>query len=159
MKEAYLFSISCIVIYHVSLFIYSGFSPNSSNVLNATQIYRSASIGLSIEKEVHCETTKVAKTKWNVFKFVDDPRIFSTVPVSSLRKTAYHLDILTSDLLLPERDLPYGFYEINARVEMSGLPDVFGSDSVYIEVIQTPWIEAGVVSGSFYSAPFGLVVS
>ena len=94
-----------------------------------------------------------------MFKFDDDPRVLTTVPVSSLRKTAYRTDIFGLDLLLPENDLPYGFYEITARVEMKGLPDVFGTDSIYIQVIQTPWLQAAVVSGSYYSAPFGLTVS
>ena len=137
----------------------SGLSPNSTNVLNATQIYRSVSIPLSVEDEINCEKTEKTKTKWTVFKFDDDPRVLTTVPVSSLRKTAYRTDIFGLDLLLPENDLPYGFYEITARVEMKGLPDVFGTDSIYIQVIQTPWLQAAVVSGSYYSAPFGLTVS
>ena len=137
----------------------SGLSPNSTNVLNATQIYRSVPIALSVEHEIYCEKTEKTRTKWTVFKFDDDPRVLTTVPVSSLRKTAYRTDILGFDLLLPGNDLPYGFYEITARVEMKGLPDVFGTDSIYIQVVQTPWLRAAVVSGSYYSAPFGLTVS
>jgi hypothetical protein len=116
-------------------------------------------IALSTENVIDCEITDRTKTKWTVFKFDDDPRVPRTVPVSSLRKTAYHSDISTSELLLPGRDLPYGFYEISARVEMTGLPDVFGSDSVYIQVVQTPWLQAAVIGGSFYTAPFGFIVS
>jgi hypothetical protein len=113
-------------------------------------------IALSIEKEMSCEKTERTKTKWSVFKLDDDP---SVVPVSNLRKTAYHLHISTSDLLLPRNDLPYGYFEIRARVEMDGLPDVFGSDVIYIQVTQTPWLEAAVVGGSFYTAPFGFMVT
>ena len=116
-------------------------------------------IALSVEDEIYCEITEWTRTKWTVFEFDDDPRVLATVPVYNLRKTAYRTDIFGLDLLLPGNDLPYGFYEITARVEMKGLPDVFGTDSVYIQVVQTPWLQAAVVGGSYYSTPFGLTVS
>ena len=116
-------------------------------------------IALSVEDEIYCEKIEKTKRKWTVFKLDDDPRVLKTIPVSSLRKTAYRTDIFGLDLLLPGKDLPYGFYEITARVEIKGLPDVFGTDSIYIQVVQTPWLKAAVVGGSYYSAPFGLTVS
>ena len=116
-------------------------------------------IALSTKNEIDCERTEKTNTKWTVFKFDDDPRVLNTVPVSSLRKTAYHSHISTSDLLLPGKDLQYGFYEISTQVEMNGLPDVFGSDSIYIQVVQTPRLEAAVVGGSYYTVPFGFMVS
>jgi hypothetical protein len=137
-------------------------APNSSNVLNAVQVYRSLPILLSQELQIDCEITEKSAVTWTVLRFIDDPRMLATYPgltVANLEKTAYHLNIPTNDLFLLPKDLPYGFYEIVARVEMKGLPDVFGSDSLYIQVVQTPWIEAAVVGGSFYTVPYGLMVS
>jgi hypothetical protein len=137
-------------------------APNASNILNAAQVYRSLPISLSTELQINCEITEETTVTWTVFQFVDDPGMLATFPgltVSRLQKTAYHSSIRTNDLLLPPRDLPYGFYEIVARVEMKGLPDVFGSDSFFIQVVQTPWMEAAVVGGSFYTVPYGLNVS
>ena len=94
-----------------------------------------------------------------MLKFDDDPREMTTLSAYSFTKSPYHSGISTRDLLLPGKDLPYGFYEISVRVEMRGMPDVFGSDTFYIQVVQTPWLEAAVVGGSFYTAPFGLIVS
>ena len=115
-------------------------------------------IALSVKQEIDCEKTGKTKTKWSIFKIDDDPRVLHMVPVSSLKKTAYHVDVSTLDLLLSGNELPYGFFEISTRVEMNGLPDVHGSDVIYIQVIQTPWLEAAVVGGSFHTAPFGLMV-
>ena len=137
-------------------------APNSSNILNAVQVYRSRSISLSVQLQIDCEITEKTAVSWTVIQFVDDPRMLAEIPsltVSALEKTAYHLNIPANDLFLPSRDLPYGFYEIVARVEMEGLPDVFGTDSFYVQVVQTPWINAAVVGGSFYTVPYGLVVS
>ena len=78
--------------------------------------------------------------------------------VQNLRKSPYHTDLSSPDLLLPGRDLPYGFYEVSARVEMKDLPEVSATSSFYIQVVQTPWIEAAVTSGSFYTVPFGYLV-
>ncbi|XP_028413722.1 uncharacterized protein LOC114536576 [Dendronephthya gigantea] len=133
-----------------------GLPPNTSNALNAAQVYRSVVIALSTQNDIDCETTEQTKTTWTVLKFDDDPRELTTLPIYSFSKSPYHSSIFGPDLLLPGNDLPYGFYEISARVEMRGLPDVFGSDTFYIQVVQTPWLEAAVVGGSFYTAPFGL---
>ncbi|XP_028413717.1 uncharacterized protein LOC114536572 [Dendronephthya gigantea] len=133
----------------------TGLAPNTSNVLNAAQVYRSVVISLSTQNDIDCENTERTRATWSVFKFDDDPREMRTVPVSSLAKSLYHSGISTRDLLLPGNDLPYGFYEISVRVEMNGLPDVFGIDKFYIQVVQTPWLKAAVVEGSFYTAPFG----
>ncbi|XP_028399315.1 uncharacterized protein LOC114522765 [Dendronephthya gigantea] len=53
----------------------TGLAPNSSNILNATQVYRSVSISLSPELQLDCEKTEATKVTWTVFDFVDDPRI------------------------------------------------------------------------------------
>ena len=136
-------------------------APNSSNILNAVQVYRSHSISLSVELQIDCEITQKTSVSWTVFQFVD-PRMLATIPgltVSALEKTVHHLNIPTNDLFLPPRDLPYGFYEIVARVEMEGLPDVFGTDSFYVQIVQTPWINAAVIGGTFHTVPYGMVVS
>ena len=96
-----------------------------------------------------------------MFKFDDDPHMLNTIPnmnIGNLHRSPYHTGISSSDLSLPARDLPYGFYEITARLEMENLPDVFGINSIYIQVVQTPWIEAATTSGSFYTVPFGNMV-
>lgn len=132
---------------------------NSSNVLNAAQVYRSAEIAISTQKEIHCDQTQQTKTTWTIFKFDEDPRLVpSNVLIANMKKTVFHTEVSISDLFIPRRFLPYGFYEISAQVQMKGLPDVFGSDSIYVEIIQTPWIKAGVTAGSFYTVPFGFVV-
>ena len=137
-----------------------GLAPNSTNILNAALVYRSTPIALSIERQLNCEKTQHTTTSWTLFKF-DDPRILNTIPnmqVENLHKSPYYTDLSFSDLLLPERNLPYGFYEITAKVEMKDLPKVFGTDSLYVQVVQTPWIEAAVTTGSFYTVPYGNLV-
>ena len=149
---SYLSSVKCTYLHSL------GLSPNSSNVLNASQVYRSLPIALSTENEIYCENTEQTQTTWTVSKFDDDPRVLKAVPVSSLRKTVHRSDISTQDLLLPGKELPYGLYEISARVEMRGLAEVFGTGSLYVQVLQTPWIEAAVVGGSFHTVAFGFSV-
>ena len=130
-------------------------------MLNAAQVYRSIPISLSIEKKLNCEKTQLTTISWIVLKFDDDPRILNTLPnmnIGNLRKSPYSTGISSTDLLIAARDLPYGFYEIAARLEMKDLPDVFGSDSMYIQIVQTPWIEAATTGGSFNTVPFGYVV-
>ena len=137
-------------------------APNASNVLNATQVYRSLPISFSSDVQIDCEITQRFTVSWTVLQIVDDPRTLLSTPgltLSHLQKKVYHSKTPVNDLFLPSRDLPYGFYEIVARVEMKDLPHVFGADSFYIQVVQTPWIEASVVGGSFYTVPFGLTVS
>ena len=117
---------------------------------------------LSTEKEIDCEITQKTRVIWTVRKLDDNVRALSTISglsLSTVRKSIFHKDIASADLSLPSRNLPYGFYEINVRLEMEGLPDVFGSGSLYIEVVQTPWLEAAVTSGSFYTVPYGFMVS
>ena len=136
----------------------TGLAPNTTNVLNAAQVYRSIPILLSIEKQLNCEKTQLTTISWTVMKFDDDPRILNTLPNSNLRKSPYSTGISSPELLIAARDLPYGFYEIAARLEMKDLPDVFGRDSMYIQIVQTPWIEAATTGGSFNTVPFGNVV-
>ena len=134
-------------------------SQNSSNVLNAPQVYRSANVALIAENEVCCEITEQTKTSWTILKLEDDPRaILSNVMHTEIRSTQFHTVNDTSELLLPARFLPYGFYEIRSRVEMKGVPEVFGSDSIFVQVVQTPWLKAAVGGGSFHTIPFGFMV-
>ncbi|XP_028412301.1 uncharacterized protein LOC114535123 [Dendronephthya gigantea] len=140
----------------------SGLLPNNSNLLDAVQVYRSSIVMLSTEKQIDCEITQDTKVIWTVRKFDDNVKALSTIPglsLSNLRKSVFQADIAAADLLLPSRNFPYGFYEISVRLEMEGLPDVFGSSSFYIEVVQTPWLEASVTSGSFYTVPYGFMGS
>ncbi len=143
-------------------FYFTGLTPNSSNPLNAVQVYRSVPILLSSEQEIDCEVAQNTKITWTIFKFEDDPQMLVTVPglaVGNLRKSVFRENIDSAELSLPSRELPYGFFEITARLEMKDLPDVFGSDSMYVEVVQTPWLQAGVTAGSFYTVPYALLVS
>ncbi|XP_028408505.1 sperm receptor for egg jelly-like [Dendronephthya gigantea] len=135
-----------------------GLSPNSSNALNAPQVYRSDILSLFTENEVFCEITEQTKTSWTLLKLEDDPRTTpSDVLVADMRKTLFHTVNDTSALQLARRFLPYGYYEIRARVEMRGVPGVFGIDSTIIQVVQTPWIQAAVNDGSFHTVIFGFL--
>ena len=120
-------------------------------------MYRSVEIVLTTEQEIYCEITDQTIVSWNVYKFDDDPR--NSVPVTGLRKILFHTELSTSELLLPGRFLSYGFYEIVANVEMRGLSDVIGSASIYVQAVQTPWLEAAVTAGSFYTVPYGFEVN
>ena len=94
---------------------------------------------------------------WTVYRIEDDPVILTTTPrmkISDLRKSVFHTGIISPDLSLPERDLPFGYYEISARVEMKGLHDIFGIGTLYIQIVQTPWLFPAVTTGSFFSIPF-----
>lgn len=133
-----------------------GLTPNSSNVLNAVQIHRSVDNMLTNEQAIDCEITDQTTSSWTIYKLEDDPR--DPIPLTGLRKSLIHTEISTSDLLIPGRFLPYGFYEIVARVEMKGLRGVFGTASTHIQVIQTPWLEAAVIAGSFHTVPYGFQV-
>ena len=119
-------------------------------------MYSSVDIVLTTEQEIYCEITEQTTVSWNVYKFTDDPR--NTVPAAGLRKTLFHSEISTTNLLLPGRFLSYGFYEIVAHVEMRGLHGVLGSASMHVQVVQTPWLEAAVKAGSFYTVPYGFEV-
>ena len=134
----------------------AGLTPNSSNILNAVQVYRSSEILLKTQQEINCEITDETTVSWKVYKFDDDPR--KVLLRSQLRKTLFN-SVSTSDLHLLGRFLPYGFYEIVVRAEMRGLLDVFGSDLIHVQVIQTPWLEAAVTAGSFYTIPYGFEVN
>ena len=125
-------------------------------MLNARQILRSSHIALFVEITTDCEQTQLTKTSWNIYKFDDDPR--GPIPLAGLRKSLFHTEFSTSDILLPARFLSYGFYEIVARVEMIGLPDVFGTASMCVQIVQTPWLEAAVTGGSFHTVPYGFEV-
>ena len=117
---------------------------------------------LSSEQEIDCEVTRNTKLTWSIFKFEDDPQMLNTVPtltVRNLRKSVFRENIDSTELLISSRELPYGFYEFAARLEMMDLPDVFGTDVLYVEVVQTPWLEAAVTAGSFYTVPYGLLVN
>lgn len=143
------------------MYFLTGLAPNGSNLLSAPQVYRSIPIFLSTENEIYCEQTELVKVSWTVYNIDDDPAILSTTPrmkPSDLGKTVLYTGIISSDLFRQERDLPFGYYEISARVEMKGLPDIFGIGTLYIEVIQTPWIIAAVTTGSFYTVPFKFLV-
>ncbi len=134
-------------------------SQNSSNVLSAPQVYRSANVVLVTKNEIHCEITEHSKTTWTILKIEDHPRAIAIdVPIGEIRRTQFHTVNDTSELVLRGRFLPYGFYEIRAHVEMRGVADVFGSDSIFVQVVQTPWLMAAVNDGSYHSVPFGLVV-
>ena len=140
-------------------FLSLGLSPDPSNVLNATQVYHSVDVNLITAKEIFCEKTEKTKTTWTILKLDDDPRTLpSNIPLASIGMTQFHSVGDSSDLLIPGRLLPYGFYEIHARVEMKSVQDVFGSDSMFVQIIQTPWLESAVNGGSFHTVPFGLVV-
>ena len=80
-------------------------------------------------------------------------------PVDTLQKTEYQfaddIELSSPELRLPEKSLTYGFYEIRVRLEMNGLPDVFGENTTYIQVVQTPWLEAVLTTGAFNEAIFG----
>ena len=78
--------------------------------------------------------------------------------IANSQKSVFYVNSDSVELLLPPRKLPYGFYEFHARVEMKDLPDVYGSHSIYVDVIQTPWLQAAVTAGSFYTIPYGLLV-
>lgn len=142
-------------------FFYSlGHSPDPSNALGAAQVYRSFDINFITTKEIFCEKTEETKTAWTILKLEDDPRTLpSNVPLADIRKSEFHSVNDSTELTLPGRFLPYGFYEIRARVEMRGLKDVFGTDSTFLEIIQTPWLEPVVKGGSLHTVPFGFVVS
>ena len=139
------------------MYFSTGLAPNDSNLLAAVQIYRSVPIFVSTENEVYCEQTNYVNVSWTVYKIEDDPIILTTTPrikISDLRKSVFHTGIISPDLFLPGRDLPFGFYEISARVEMRGLHTIFGIGTLYIQVVQTPWIVAAVTTGSFYTVPY-----
>ena len=126
---------------------------------NFSQIYRSAGVALSAEHETLCEAAEETKTTWTILKLEDDPRdIPSYVSLADVQRTEFHTVNDVSQLTLPVKFLPYGFYEIRAHVEMRGFADAFGSDSILVEVVQTPWLEAAVKGGSFHTVPFGQVV-
>ena len=135
----------------------TGLSPNDSNLLAAPQVYRSVPIFLSTENEIYCEKTELVNVSWTVYRIEDDPIILTTTPrmkISDLGKSIFHTGIISPDLSLPERDLPFGFYEISARVEMKGLHNIFGIGTLYIQIVQTPWLLPAVTTGSFFSIPF-----
>ena len=114
---------------------------------------------LSTKNEIFCEATERTKTTWTILKLEEDPHdIPSYVPLADINRIEFHTINDVSQPTLPGKFLPYGFYEIRARVEMRGLPNVFGSDSIFVEIVQTPWLEAAVNGGSFHTVPFGLVV-
>ena len=141
-------------------FFQIGLSKNSSNVLSAAQVYRSVSISLTTETKVLCEPTEETKTTWEILKLEDDPRtIPSNVPLADLRKTLFNTIEDNQEFSLPGKLLPYGFYEVRAKVEMKGIPDVLGSDTIFVQVVQTPWLNAAVKDGSFHTVPFGMMVS
>jgi hypothetical protein len=126
---------------------------------NFSQIFRSAEVAARTENEIICEATQRTKTTWTILKLEENPRdIPSYVSLADLKRTMFHTTNHVSQLKLPGKFLPYGFYEIGVRVEMNGLPDVFGSDSIFIEIVQTPWVEAAVNGGSYHTVPFGHVV-
>lgn len=125
--------------------------------MNAVQVHRSSDIVLTTEQSIDCEITDETMSSWTVYKLDDDP--CNPIPPSGLRKSLFHTETSTSDLLLSGRFLPYGFYEIVAHVEMRGLRGVFGTTSLYTQVIQTPWLEAAVTAGSFYTVPYGFGVN
>ena len=134
-----------------------GLAPNNSNLLAAVQVYRSVSIFVSTENEIYCEKTNYVVVSWTIYKIEDDPAILTTtsrIKVSDLGKSVFHAGTISSDLFLPGRYLPFGFYEISARVEMKGLPDIFGIGTLYVQIIQTPWIIAAATAGSFYTVPY-----
>ena len=112
---------------------------------------------LTTEQSINCEITDLTVSSWTVYKVDDDPP--NSIHFAGLRKTLFHTEISTSDLLLPGRFLPYGFYEIVARVEMRGLRGVFGTALLHIQVIQTPWLEAAATAGSFHTVPYGFEVN
>jgi hypothetical protein len=139
------------------LYFSTGLAPNDSNLLAAAQVYRSVPIFVATENEIYCEVTNYVNVSWIVYKIDDDPSILTTTPrmkISDLGKSVFHTGIISPDLFLPERDLPFGHYEISARVEMWGLQNIFGIGTLYIQVVQTPWISAAVTTGSFYTVPF-----
>lgn len=131
-------------------------------MLNATRIYHSVDINLITAKEIFCEKTEQTKTTWTISKLEDDPRNLprnpSNTPLASMEMSLFHSVADSSELLISRRFLPYGFYEVHARVEMKGVQDVFGSDSMFVKIVQTPWLEPAVNGGSFHTVPFGLVV-
>lgn len=116
-------------------------------------------MALDLETEIFCETTESTKTSWTISKLEDHLRdIPSYVSLADITRTEFHTINDVSQITLPGKFLPYGFYEIRARVEMRELPDVFGSDSIFVNVVQSPWLEAAVNNGSFHTVRFGLVV-
>lgn len=125
-------------------------------MLNASRVYHSVDIKLLTVKEIFCELTEQTKTTWMILKLEDDPR---TLPLASIGIGQFHSIDDSSDLSLPGRFLPYGFYEIRARVEMRGVQDVFETDSMFIDVVQTPWLEPAVIGGFRQAVPRGLLVS
>ena len=125
--------------------------------MSAAEVYRSRTIFLTTENEIYCEQTEIVNVSWTVYKINDDPSILTTTPkmkITDLGKSVFHTGIISPDLFLPERDLPFGYYEISARVEMKGLSYIFGIGTLYIKIVQTPWITAAVTTGSFYSIPY-----
>ena len=107
-----------------------------------------------------CEPTEETKTTWEILKLEDDPQtIPSNMPLVDLRKTLFHTIEDNPEFSLPGKFLPYGFYEVRANVEMKGIPDVLGSDTIFVHVVQTPWLNAAVNDGSFHTVPFGMMVS
>ena len=142
------------------LFNLSGLPENQSNVLSAPEVYRSVDIYLINEHEILCEITEDTVTTWEILKLEDDPRtIPSDVPPADLRKTLFQTIQDSPDFSLPGKTLPYGFYEIRTKVQMKGVRGVSGSDSIFIQVVPTPWLEAAVSGGSSHTVPYGFVVS
>ena len=134
-----------------------GLPLNTSDPLQAPHVFRSKPIFFSIENEIYCEPTNLVKVSWTVYRILHDPAILATIPrmkISDLEKKVFLVDIISQDLSIPGRSLPFGYYEISVRVEMWGLPYVFGIGTLYVQIIQTPWIVAGVTTGSFYTVPF-----
>jgi hypothetical protein len=126
-------------------------------LLAATQVYRSMPIFVTTENEIYCEQTNYVVVSWTVYKIEDDPAVLTTTPrmkISDLGKSVFHDGTVSPDLFLPERYLLFGFYEISARVEMKGLPYIFGIGTFYVQIIQTPWIIAAATAGSFYTVPY-----
>ena len=41
---------------------------------------------------------------------------------------------------------------------MKGVHGVSGSDSIFIQVVPTPWLKAAVNGGSSHTVPYGFVV-
>ena len=126
--------------------------------LNVSEVHRSSNVALISETEIFCEHTERTKTTWTLLKFEEDPQnLPGNVPYADITKNVFHTVTDASELVLPGKFLPYGFYEIRVRVEMTGLPDVFGTDSIFVRVVPTP-LQAIVNDGSFHTVPFGLMV-
>ena len=101
---------------------------------NPTEIPKSESFILSNKVVINCEASDSTSFKWEVFRINEN----SQEPVPVRGNTA-------PNFLVPPRTLDYGLYKIKATVFMLGIEDVYGSDTAYIKIVSTPFLDVKIV--------------